>query len=560
MPVGGDGCAGRSPFRIGGLLDWRAASACLLIVLVALVVLTHRDYGVTWDEEAQSRYGRRILRWYDSGFTHEGAFGHGNLVYYGGLFEVLAELAATQTPDSGYETRHLVNGLVGLLAILATERLAAHLCGPLAGFLAAALVVLTPAFYGHLFNNPKDVPFAAFHSLALWAILSTWDSMPKPRPSRLLLSGVAIGAASAVRAGGVLLLFHLGTLWAAWFLLRRRQRDSLARQAALLAGSAALVATAAWCVMLAFWPWATRSPFSAPFTALRSTAWLNPEGQTLFAGRLVRSGDLPSGYVLVWFGVSLPELYLAAAVAGAVGVVRMLRGGLPSDALRSDAAVKLAWLASTCAMPVAGSVVLKASLYDGIRHFLFAIPVMAVLASVALASYLRSEPWRFARMAAAAVLGALAATTTRDMVRLHPYQHIYFNRLAGGVGAASRRFETDYWLSSYKEGIAWLVQRYGAGYERRVRVACTFVDFPCAYYLKGSSEGRGRFVLVPIDRDPHVILASTRRRFHSRYRGRVLHVVEREGAELLHVIEVRRPLAVFLRPPRPDDSRRVAPP
>jgi hypothetical protein len=40
-----------------------------------------------------------------------------------------------------------------------------------------------------------------------------------------------------------------------------------------------------------------------------------------------------------------------------------------------------------------------------------------------------------------------------------------------------------------------------------------------------------------------VVLSITRQRMHERFRGRILHVVEREGAPLLFVIETRPPAA-----------------
>ena len=38
---------------------------------------------------------------------------------------------------------------------------------------------------------------------------------------------------------------------------------------------------------------------------------------------------------------------------------------------------------------------------------------------------------------------------------------------------------------------------------------------------------------------PHLMLALTAYRFHEHVRGRVIHVVERQGAPLLHIVEVR---------------------
>jgi hypothetical protein len=43
------------------------------------------------------------------------------------------------------------------------------------------------------------------------------------------------------------------------------------------------------------------------------------------------------------------------------------------------------------------------------------------------------------------------------MVRLHPYQLVYFNSLVGGPSGAQNRFEMDYWGFSYKEAMQWLL-------------------------------------------------------------------------------------------------------
>jgi len=37
------------------------------------------------------------------------------------------------------------------------------------------------------------------------------------------------------------------------------------------------------------------------------------------------------------------------------------------------------------------------------------------------------------------------------MARLHPYEYVYFNRIAGGVGAAQSRYMLDYWGLSFKQ-------------------------------------------------------------------------------------------------------------
>jgi hypothetical protein len=131
------------------------------------------------------------------------------------------------------------------------------------------------------------------------------------------------------------------------------------------------------------------------------------------------------------------------------------------------------------------------------------------------------------------------------MVKLHPYQYVHFNRLfAGGLRGAVNRYETDYWCASYKEGIEWVVRHY-ARPGRREKVRLSGYAYPGHVglwrYLDRTEEGRHEFEVVRAEDDPHLILATTALRDQEQTPGKVVHVVERQGAALLYVFEVRAP-------------------
>ncbi|MEK6220725.1 MAG: hypothetical protein N2D54_00575, partial [Chloroflexota bacterium] len=45
-----------------------------------------------------------------------------------------------------------------------------------------------------------------------------------------------------------------------------------------------------------------------------------------------------------------------------------------------------------------------------------------------------------------------------NIVKLHPYQYVYYNSLTGGVQGAFRRYEMDYWATAYKETMDYVNQ------------------------------------------------------------------------------------------------------
>jgi hypothetical protein len=128
-----------------------------------------------------------------------------------------------------------------------------------------------------------------------------------------------------------------------------------------------------------------------------------------------------------------------------------------------------------------------------------------------------------------------------DMIQLHPYQSVYFNRAAaGGLASASLQFESDYWGNSYREGAQWVIQNYRADTSGRIRVANCSNYFQTGYFFE-NPDARQRFINVERHQNPHVFLTTTRFRCHEKAWGRLLHVVERQGVPLLYIFGVPSP-------------------
>lgn len=132
---------------------------------------------------------------------------------------------------------------------------------------------------------------------------------------------------------------------------------------------------------------------------------------------------------------------------------------------------------------------------------------------------------------------ALACVTTYDMWSLHPYQYVYFNRLAGGLPRQGTRFETDYWATSYREGFAWVVNNVDVGGTKRINVASCDGDNQIRYYRRQWDQRR--FVVPRNSDDAEIYLAFTRGR-SGNASGEVLHTVERQGVRLLSVLRRSR--------------------
>ena len=519
--------------------NWRILARLYLLGLLGLLGATFLHYGLTWDEELHRAYGECILKWYGSLFKDASAVNFQTLHFYGGFFDSVAALASQILPLGVYESRHLVNTLFGFLTVVYAYRLGKHLAGEAGGFFSALFLSLTPVFYGHIFNNPKDIPFAALFTVALYYLILSYDVLPRLTFKFMLKLGIGIGLMLGVRVGGIFVYGFAALLWAAWALVRMgsggKDGGGVVRQLAI---SGTGILAVGWCVMLIFWPWAQTVPLQKPWSALGIFSKFDWPMPVLYYGRYLPARELPRDYLATWFFISLPEFYFLVLLSGCLLGFRYFARARQEPCSESRA-VKVLFLAFVVLFPVLTVMTLRPTVYDGLRQFLFLLPPLAVLAGISLAGLIKSSLIFRIRAVLVSMVLASALLTVWDMVCLHPYENIYFNRLAGGgMQRASRHFETDYWGNSYKAGAEWLLRNYSSLYPNgeKIRVANSSRPFLTGYFLAKTEEARRHFETVDPFDQPDIILTITRWNGREAYPGRILHTVERCGVPLLYII------------------------
>jgi hypothetical protein len=426
--------------------------AILVLAVVSLIAsLTFRDYGLGWDDYTHAEYADLLLRMYGSGFKDTGALSFANLYMYGGGFDMAAALLHKIIPLELFETRRLLGAIVGVIGLAVTWRLGRRVAGPLAGLAALLLLALCPTFYGHMFMNPKDAPFAVAMVILMLGLVRLVEEYPSPSPRTILIVGLGAGLSIGSRIlGGLALLYAVIGFVP---LLVDEVRSHGAREAArrfvhvvhvLLPGL-----ILGYLVMGLIWPWSIMEPGN-PFHALTYFShFFEKPWKEMFDGALVSVPDMPWSYLPTLFALQLPEVLLGLGIAGVVIALTSLSRTDISP--RRKTILLMLTLAAT--LPLLVAMVKRPALYNGIRHFIFVIPPMAVLGAVAfvwLMDWLRVNH-RGAQAAAMAVFSFGLMLPLAEMIRLHPYQYTHFNYIAGTVRGADDLYMLDYWGLALKQ-------------------------------------------------------------------------------------------------------------
>lgn len=448
--------SGRPGFGPDAALYDRLAWSALGLVAAA-IALTFRDYGISWDEPVQNTYGKLSLAYYLTLGRDRSSFTYVNLYWYGALFDTLAAAANRLSPFGEYDTRHLLNALVGLAGLAATWRLGRLLGGARAGLLALVLLAATPVWYGNAFVNPKDIPFAAAMAWAGVFLVAIARRLPERRWRDFAGFGAAAGAAMGTRVGGVLALAYLAATLAGFAVLAwldRRPAGAIARDLARLVPPSLAAIALALGVMYLCWPWAQHRPIAGPLESFASFSRFPIVLEFPYFGRIVRSTAVPWYYEAGMIAVMLPELAVAGGIAAAVCGLAFLVSRRPRP---WAAALPYLVLALLALFPPVYVALEGAVLFDGMRHLLFVVPPLSVAAALAVELLWRRG--RAGAVAAAVLVGATAANQAVLMARSHPYQYLVFNALVGGVPGAAGRFELDYWGLAFREAVAAMAAR-----------------------------------------------------------------------------------------------------
>src|SRR5215211_3244094 len=426
--------------------------AIFALAVVTLVAgLTFRDYGLGWDDYTHAEYADLLLRMYGSGFKDTAALSFANLYMYGGGFDMAAALLHKIIPLELFETRRLLGAVVGVVGLAVTWRLGRRVGGPLAGLATLLLLALCPTFYGHMFMNPKDAPFAVAMVILMLGLVRLAEEYPNPTPRSILIIGLGAGLSIGSRIlGGLALIYALAGFVP---LLAEEIHIHGAQEAArrMLHVLRVLVPglIVGYLVMGLIWPWSIMQPDN-PFQALTYfSQFFEKPWKEMFDGALVSVPDMPWSYLPTLFALQLPEVLLALLLAGVVGTFMSL--SRPDVSARRKTIFLMLTLAAS--LPLVIAMVKRPALYNGIRHFVFVIPPMAVLAGASFAwgmNWLKSNHRRW-QPAALAVFTFGLLLPLSEMIRLHPYEYTHFNHIAGTVRSADNFFMLDYWGLALKQ-------------------------------------------------------------------------------------------------------------
>lgn len=476
----------RSLFLKEGRVERHMVFRMLLLVFAVFSFLympyITKDYGVNGDESVYQKHAGYVLDYYLKGDKAALDQPKTALHLYGGIVHTVAE-AICQTFNIGnyFEARHFIGGFIGALGVLFAGLLGLRWGGGLCGLMSILLMFFTPRFLGHSMNNLTDIPFAVGYLMSVYFTIRLFDYYPCFRLREMVGLIVGVLLSLGTRSGG-LILFPMLFMYAGLFYVLRygigefykfgKYRKKIYDILFVLV----IVVMAGYLVSILLWPFALQAPVG---NVLKSLAQFTNYGtglRTIFAGQQMMSNMLPWYYAPAYLLIGIP-------VVTVLGFFAYLLYLLVNRKAFSLIAYFLLFAA---VFPVFWVVYKNSNLYGGIRHLLFVMPVLVVIAA-RFWSLAAACSRKAVKIVAVALFIVGLSLPALHMARNHPNDYVYFNEFVGGIDGAYGDYETDYYYNSMKNAADWFHKNVEIPRDRKIKIVTNHSAI-LSYYFRADTN------------------------------------------------------------------------
>ncbi len=355
--------------------------------------------------------------------------------------------------DNIYEARHVMNSMVGWMAILFAALIAVRIAGYRAGIFVMVLMFISPHWLGHCFNNPKDIPFAAAYIFTIYFIIRLLKEMPRPQKSSYAMIALGIAMTLSIRAAGLILIPYYILFVGLYFLLSTPRAgvfstENIQRFKSYSLSTIVVIIFGYFCGLL-LWPYALQNPISNPLESMKILTNFSVTLRQVFEGKILWSDHMPWYYLSKYILITTPLIVLTGVVF--FFILFFSRKGKKYDYF---------WyfiLVFSIVFPLFYIYYKQSNVYDGWRHVLFVYPSIVILSGLGIHFLL--ELFRNRKVilyVASGILLLMSFMPVSHIIRNHPHEYVYYNEFMGGVDNIVGRYETDYYYHSIREGSLWL--------------------------------------------------------------------------------------------------------
>ncbi|RLD35570.1 MAG: hypothetical protein DRI73_02350 [Bacteroidetes bacterium] len=464
-------------------LNFKTAFYFLSVVLLFIMPMFSLDAGISGDEKVHYDQSLKVYNYYKSFGKDKSALDtpQSHLKYYGQSFDNITTIIIKWLKINDiYKFRHIANSLAGWLTIFIAGLLAVFLGGYRTGILTLFLLLISPRFMGHSWNNLKDIPFALGYIASLYFIFLFLKKLRKPGFKTICLLVISLAFAISIRISGILLIFYfllfLGLYMISEHLSRNQKIEK--KQLSRLILLVPVIILVAYIGGLLLWPFGLESPVKNPWISYKAMAGFPTTLRQIFEGSIYWSDQFPWYYLLKYMLISIPALIITGLI---------LFFAFSRKIMNSQNWIYIFFLIIAVIFPLAFIILKGSNVYGGWRHVIFIYPPMVILATLGFNSLLETYKKMIFKLFFLVIIIVLSIHPVKFILKNHPYEYLYFNEITGGLKGAYGNYETDYYFHSIREASEWLISYNDENKlnDKKLKIA---MNFPESWFFRNQNE------------------------------------------------------------------------
>ena len=359
----------------------RHRGLCIFFLfLVVIIILTYRDYGFSWDELDYINFGKHyVIQLFNLlNIKHDlidsaldlGELFQVHLRGHGVFFDFIFVLFLSAIRNANFETIHLIKALIAIPIFFICVLISKCLVRRRLALLSMPILLLSPRFYGDIFDNTIDIRSTLFFSLAVYYSIYYIKSNQNISKTISLALFLALAANERIIFLYLYLVTFLFVLIQQFLLSHKLLTSFVKKQIALFVVFIGTVHI--------LHPYLWRYPLTGLFdfvTSMQSYQW---QASVLFEGRNIMAFDLPRVYLFKMILITMPLATLLLFVCGFVYLSYKL---IRNIKVRNKIFPAL-FLLTVFFVPLLLQIIFRPVIYDGWRQFLFLTIPFVVIATI----------------------------------------------------------------------------------------------------------------------------------------------------------------------------------
>lgn len=438
--------------------------------------LVYDDYGINWDEQASRNYGfingnyilERILplEIYNNVYKkitknkfeekiqekQPPKLNDKNFIEraYGVSFElpsaVLETILNINEKDDVYKFRHILVFLVFFISLIFFYKICFLITKKeITSILFTSLIFLHPRIFSDAFYNSKDLIFLSYTIISIYFGLMMIN---KNSFKNILLFSFTTGLAISLKIIGIFILYSILMIFV---FSKNYEIKTKVTNIALFSFLTTIFS-------YIFWPYLWENPIQNFISAIELFSNYSWMSEIPFAGKEVKSNNLPWNYIPTFFIITTPIFISFIILIGLYLFIFQLINFKKKK--NYNVLVQNFFLSQIFLIPLIFSIINKSTLYDGWRHFFFMYPILLIIALNSLNNSIIFNIKRYKNLFVIfLVFGSIFQIFWN--YKNHPFQNSYFNTVF--FKNPNELFESDYWGISNKYLIDRLVNYQNSG-------------------------------------------------------------------------------------------------